>query len=218
MAVKVPIWPGSASFSDVSGNTPFGLYDSDVVYVTASVNTADWCAKRLGYPLTDIELQNLNFFACFEEAVTEYGAQVNTFNIRDNLLNLYGAETGSNLTGQKVSANFGGIIELAEDYGTEAGSGGNVTYYTGSLSVETNKQIYDLTDSSVVSLESGTPGTDAIEIKQLKIIVTVHLIQMMKLVLRHFGKIKQSSGIQQMRLLNNLDVQIVEHLIKRKQR
>ena len=167
MAVKIPIWPGSASFSEVDGNTPFGLYDSDAIYVTASVNTADWCAKRLGYPLTDIELQNVNFFTCFEEAVTEYGAQVNTYNIRDNLLSLYGASTGSNLTGQKVSPNFGGLIELAEDYGTEAGSGGNVTYYTGSITLTTDKQIYDLTDSSIVSLESGTAGTDAIEVKRI---------------------------------------------------
>ena len=30
-----------------------------------------------------------------------------------------------------------------------------------------NQQIYDLTDSSIVNLESGTPGTDAIEIKRL---------------------------------------------------
>ena len=167
MAVKVPIWPGSASFSDVSGNTPFGLYDSDAVYVTASVNTADWCAKRLGYPLTDIELQNLNFFACFEEAVTEYGNQVNTYNIRDNLINLFGAATGSNLSGQKVSSNMGGLIELAEEYGTEAGSGGNVTYFTGSLTVTASQQIYDLTDPSIVTLESGTAGTDAIEIKRV---------------------------------------------------
>ena len=167
MAKNIPIWPGSASFSDVSGNTPFALYDTDVTFVTASVNTADWCAKRLGYPLTDIELQNINFFACFEEAVTEYGAQVNTYNIRDNMLNLYGSATGSNLSGQKVSANFGGLIELAEEYGTEAGSGGNVTYYTGSISVTKNQQIYDLTDATKVNLESGTPGTDAIEIKKI---------------------------------------------------
>ena len=167
MAKNIPIWPGSASLSDVSGNTPFGLYDSDATYVTASVNTADWCAKRLGYPLTDIELQNINFFACFEEAVTEYGAQVNTYNIRDNMLNLYGSATGSNLSGQKISANFGGLIELSEEYGTEAGSGGNVTYYTGSISVTKNQQIYDLTDATKVNLESGTPGTDAIEIKRI---------------------------------------------------
>ena len=167
MAVKIPIWPGSSSYSDVSGNTPFGLYDSETTFVTASVNTADWCAKRLGYPLTDIELQNINFWACFEEAVTEYGAQVNTYNIRDNLLNLYGAETGSNLSQKKVSANFGGLIELAEDYGTEAGSGGNVTYYTGSLTLSSSQQIYDLTDSGRVTLESGTPGTDEIEVKRI---------------------------------------------------
>ena len=151
MAVKVPIWPGSASFS--AGSTPFGLYDTDNDFTSSANNTADWCAKRLGYPLTDIELQDVNFFACFEEAVTEYGNQVNTYNIRDNLINLFGATTSSaNLSGQKVSANFGGLIELAEEYGVEAGSGGNVTYYTGSLTVSSSQQIYDLTNSSIVNL------------------------------------------------------------------
>ena len=166
MAVKVPIWTGTATWNG-SNDTPFGIYDADPIFTASAINTADWCAKRLGFPLTDVELQSGSFFAAFEEAVTEYGNQVNTYNIRDNLLNLYGAETGSNLTGQKVSANFGGLIELAEDYGTEAGSGGNVTYYTGSVTMSANQQIYDLTDSSIVNLESGTPGTDAIEIKRL---------------------------------------------------
>jgi hypothetical protein len=166
MAVKVPIWTGTATWNG-SNDTPFGIYDADPIFTASAINTADWCAKRLGFPLTDVELQSGSFFAAFEEAVTEYGNQVNTYNIRDNLLNLYGAETGSNLTGQKVSANFGGLIELAEDYGTEAGSGGNVTYYTGSVTMSADQQIYDLTDSSIVNLESGTPGTDAIEIKRI---------------------------------------------------
>ena len=165
MAKNIPIWPGSASF--VPGDTPYGLYDTDSIYQSDIENTADWCAKRLGYPLTDIELQDINFFACFEEAVSEYGAQVNTYNIRDNMLNLYGSATGSNLSQKKVSSNFGGLIELAEEYGTEAGSGGNVTYYTGSINVSSGSQVYDLTDSSLVNLESGTPGTDEIEIKRI---------------------------------------------------
>ena len=165
MAVNIPIWPGSSSF--FPGDTPFGFYDNDFIFQTEADQMADWCAKRLGYPLSDVELQDLNFYACFEEAVTEYGAQVNTFNIRDNMLNLYGSATGSNLTGKKVSATMGGLIELAEEYGTEAGSGGNVTYYTGSIAMTSGQQIYDLSDSSIVSLESGTAGTDAIEIKRL---------------------------------------------------
>tara|TARA_R110000851_G_scaffold127426_2_gene259445 strand:- start:2511 stop:3674 length:1164 start_codon:yes stop_codon:yes gene_type:complete len=165
MAKNIPIWPGSASFQ--SGDTPFGLYDADTEFTESANNTAEWCAKRLGYPLTDIELQDINFFACLEEAVTEYGSQVNTYNIRDNMLNLYGAETGSNFSGQKISPNFGGLIELAEEYGTESGTGGNVTYYTGSVSMTQNIQLYDLTDSNIVSLESGTPGEDEIEIKRI---------------------------------------------------
>lgn len=165
MAVNIPIWPGSSSF--FPGDTPFGFYDNDVVFQAEADSVAKWCAQRLGYPLSDIELQDIQFYTCFEEAVTEYGAQINTYNIRDNMLNLYGASTGSNLSSQKVSPSMGGLIELAEEYGTEAGSGGNVTYYTGSITITAGQQIYDLSDPNVVSLESGTAGTDAIEIKRV---------------------------------------------------
>ena len=165
MAVNVPIWPGSSSF--FPGDTPFGFYDNDFIFQSEADKIADWCAKRLGFPLSDIELQKENFYTCFEESVTEYGAQLNSYNIRDNMLNLFGASTGSNLTGKKVSANFGGLIELAEEYGTEAMSGGNVTYRTGSINIVQGQQIYDLTSTASINLESGTPGIDAIEIKRL---------------------------------------------------
>lgn len=165
MAVNIPIWPGSSSFSE--GGTPFGYYDSDVEFTSSADKTAGWCAKRLGYPIVDIELQDINFYACFEEAVTEYSSQVNQFNIRENLLNLRGSSTGSNLSQTQLNANLGGLISLSKDYGTEAGSGGRVTYYTGSFEVNTNQQVYDLTDASNVTLEVGTPGVDKIEIKKM---------------------------------------------------
>jgi len=141
MAVNIPIWPGSSSFSE--GSTPFGYYDTDVEFTASADKTAGWCAKRLGYPIVDIELQDINFYACFEEAVTEYSSQVNQFNIRENLLNLRGSSTGSNLSQTQLNANLGGLISLSKDYGTEAGSGGRVTYYTGSFEVNTNQQVYD---------------------------------------------------------------------------
>jgi len=83
------------------------------------------------------------------------------------MLNLYGSSTGSNLTQQKISSNMGGLIELATEYGVEAGSGGNVTYYTGSISMTADQQIYDLTDPSIVTLEAGSAGTTEIEIKKI---------------------------------------------------
>ena len=165
MAVNIPIWPGSSSF--FPGDTPFGIYDYDSDFQSEVDKFADWSAKRLGYPLSEIELQAINFYAVFEEAITEYGAQLNTYNIRDNMLNLYGSATGSNLSGQKVSTNLGGIIELSNEYGVEAMTGGNVTYYTGSFAVVNNKQIYDLSDPNIVKLENGTPGTTQIEIKRI---------------------------------------------------
>ena len=56
MAKNIPIWPGSSSFSS-SDKTPFALYDTDTTFASDIDKTSDWCAKRLGYPLTDIELQ-----------------------------------------------------------------------------------------------------------------------------------------------------------------
>mgnify|MGYP001250766574 CR=1 FL=1 len=167
MAVNIPIWPGSSSFSE--GSTPFGYYDTDLEFTSSADKTAGWCAKRLGYPIVDIELQDINFYACFEEAVTEYSSQVNQFNIRENLLSIKGQSTGSNLSQKQMNANLGGLVTLAKDYGSEVGSGGSITYYTGSFHVKAGQQVYDLTDvtDSSASLESGTPGTDAFEIKKM---------------------------------------------------
>jgi len=167
MAVNIPIWPGSSSFA--VGKTPFGHYDSDTEFTSSADATAGWCAKRLGYPIVDIELQDINFYACFEEAVTEYSSQVNQFNIRENLLSLKGHSTGSNLSQTQLNANLGGLVTLAKDYGSEVGSGGSITYYTGSFEAKKGKQIYDLTNitDSSASLESGVVGTDKFEIKKM---------------------------------------------------
>ena len=130
MAQEV-IWAGSSSFS--SGDTPWGLYDADNAFTSSADKFADWAARRLGYPIMSVELQSGSFYACFEEAVTEYSAQVNQFNIKDNMLSLQGQETGSgstktNLTHKKLTPTIGRNIQLAEQYGTEAGVGGTVSF------------------------------------------------------------------------------------------
>ena len=71
---NIPIWNGSATFS--SGDTPFGFYDTDQEFQTDAVKVASFCATRLGFPLMDVELASGSFFACFEEAVTTYGNEV----------------------------------------------------------------------------------------------------------------------------------------------
>ena len=120
MATRIT-WPGSSSF--FPGDTPFGIYDRDKYFANDADKVADWCAQRLGYPTVDIEMQAAQFFACFEEAVSEYSSQVNRFNIKDNLLTVTGTSTGSNLTGRNVkSTGLDNLIRLSKTYGTEAGS------------------------------------------------------------------------------------------------
>ena len=106
--IDIPIWPGSSSFT--SGSTPFGFYDYDSDFILDADNVADWCARRLGYPLVDIELQSGNFYACFEEAISEYSNQVNQYNIQQNLLSIIGSSTSNNLTHRAISVNISPLI------------------------------------------------------------------------------------------------------------
>ena len=140
-----PIWPGSSSFA--SGQTPYGFYDSDTEFSGSNANSVDrfaeWAAKRLGYPIVAVELTSGSFYANFEEAVTEYSAQVNQFNITDNLLSLKGQSTGSNLSQKNITPTMGRTIRLAEEYGTAAGVGGLTSFKTGSIQITSGSQVYD---------------------------------------------------------------------------
>jgi hypothetical protein len=138
----IPIWPGSSSF--FPGDTPFGFYDNDTEFQSSADQVSTWCAQRLGYPIVDIELQPINFFTAFEEAVTTYAQYVYQYKIKENIGALEGALTSSNLNNQYVQPNMGNTIAIAQQYGTEAGSGGNVEYKTGSIQVTTGQQRYSL--------------------------------------------------------------------------
>ena len=156
-----PIWPGSGSA--VSGSTPFGFYDDDSDFQTEAPQFATWCARRLGYPLMSVELQDVQFYACLEESISEYSAQVNQFNIVDNLLTLRGQPTGSNFTHKRVTNTFANTIKLSQEYGTEAKVGGNVDLKKGSISITSGSQEYDLDALYANVSESG----EAIEIKRV---------------------------------------------------
>lgn len=139
---NIAIWPGSSSFS--TGSTPFGIYDADAVFQVEIDQFSEWAALRMGYPITDIELQDVNFYACFEEAISEYSSQVNQSNIKDNILYITGAPTSTDLTQKVVSNNLDFVVTLAQDYGGEAGVGGTIPWHTGSIQVTASQQTYDL--------------------------------------------------------------------------
>ncbi len=160
---QTSIWPGSGSA--VLGNTPFGTFDSQSAFQTDAPKFAKWCAQRLGYPIMDVELQDTSFYACFEEASLEYSSQVNQYNILDNLLQLRGQSTGSDLTHKNVTPTLGRTVQLSNQYGTEASLpvGGNVDLKKGSITVTSGSQEYDLNALYAAVSESGK----AIEIRRV---------------------------------------------------
>ena len=156
------VWPGSGSYTEVTASgTPFGFYNTEVQFVSHSVQTATWCAKRLGYPIMDIELQGTHFYTCFEEAVTEYSAIVNQYNIKENISKLAGAPTSSNFT-HTVVTDLGRAISVAEQYGQEAGLGGSVDWKRGYINVTSSDQTYDLNEWASIN-----ESNKAIEIKRI---------------------------------------------------
>ena len=105
---NIPIWPGSSSFSP--GDTPFGFYDNESDFVTDADRVAKFCALRLGYPIENVELQDINFYAAFEEAITVYGNELYAYKQREDYLSIEGAdysvESGANFSQSLVTPNM----------------------------------------------------------------------------------------------------------------
>ena len=142
MAQTPIIWSGTSTF--YPGQTPFGFYDYDTNFQVDADKVAQFCASRLGYPTVDVEMGSGSLYACFEEAVTTYGNELYLYQIRNNFINLEASNTGSALNQSVINPNLGNTIRLAENYGSEAGSGGNVTWYSGSIPLTASVQEYDL--------------------------------------------------------------------------
>jgi len=157
------IWAGSSSF--FPGDTPFGFYDYDFQFQTDADKVADFCARRLGYPLVDVELQPSSFYTAFEEAITTYGNEVYGYKVRQDYLDVEGASTGSNFNNTLIQPNMASIIRMSQQYGEEAGVGGNLTWYTGSIDTIEGQQNYDMNAWAAASA-SLTTG-DSIELKRV---------------------------------------------------
>lgn len=139
---NISIWNGSSNFQ--VGQTPFGFYDTDTEFTSSADKVASFCAIRLGYPLMDVELNSGSFYACFEEAITTYGNEVYQAQAVQNYMSLEGGDTGTPLNNTVISPNLQTVIRITQNYGTEAGVGGDVNLYKGALTVSASVQDYDL--------------------------------------------------------------------------
>lgn len=173
---SLPYWDGSGrTFAEIttsgSNPTPFGYFDADATFEAAAIRFADHAARHLGYPIMDVELEDINFYACLETAMIEYSHHINNLNIVNNLLPLMGTQISGSLNESLISSNLAQIVRLSRQYGTEAGSGGTVDYYSASFETVAGKQWYDL-DTAIRTVSSASYGKviaadDKIEIRKV---------------------------------------------------
>jgi hypothetical protein len=170
-SIQKPIWPGSSSFT--VGSTPFGFFDNDPMFQAQADKFAKYAAQHIGYPIMDVELQDINFYTAFEAATIEYSNQVNQVNIVNNLMNTLGIQTkagfmsGSSFTDSVVGNSFGYISKLSKAYGTEADSGGTVKWRKARVDMIPGQQTYSIRTAVSASLGITLSNTSSIEIKRV---------------------------------------------------
>ena len=155
----------------VTGSTPHGIYDSDTDYQSDSLTTCKYVASKLGHPVMQLEFNSGSIYACFEEAVSEYSQQINHYNTKNWLWEHYGnTTTGSNFSStgsHQAETPVGGLslFTLSEQYGQAVNVGGNATLYTGSITITSSKQVYDLTTDA--SLEEAHTSANPLVVQRV---------------------------------------------------
>ena len=150
------IYKDPASFT--AGDTPYGIYDSDSEFSSDILNVTKYVAKKLGFPVMQLEFNSASIFATFEEAVSEYSSHINNYNVKNWMWEHYGStnrESGSTFGGtgshEPESPHMGTTFLLSEQYGEAVNVGGGLTLHSGSITLADGVQVYDLENDSTIS-------------------------------------------------------------------
>ena len=158
----------------VQGETPHGIYDADTEFKSDALTVCKYVSRKLGHPVMQLEFNSSSIYACFEEAVSEYSQQINHYNTKNWMWEHYGNTTTNHIsmssTGshQAETPNGGAsLFTLSEQYGKAANVGGNTTMFTGSITLENSKQVYDLTSEANLELDVNQATGDRIEVQRV---------------------------------------------------
>ena len=93
--VSAVILPRTGSASDVSLQTPIGVYDASTDFLSGAADQINYTYQKLGGDVLDIELTTGSVYAAYEEAVLEYSYIVNMHQSKNILSDILGMTTGT---------------------------------------------------------------------------------------------------------------------------
>ena len=161
--VSAIVLPRSGSASDVSLQTPIGVYDTHTDFLSGAADQINYTYQKLGGDVLDIELTTGSVYAAYEEAVLEYSYIVNMHQSKNILSDILGMTTGtfdhdgelkegelsSSLSGTHIALKYPKVTfalnqRLGDAVSTQVGIGGLTTIYSGSFAPIQDVQDYDL--------------------------------------------------------------------------
>ena len=152
------IYTDPTSVNQVTGSTPYGIYDADAQFQSESLQVCKYVSRKLGHPVMQLEFNSGSIYACFEEAISEYSQQINHYNTKNWMWEHYGStnrESGSTLgdmgSHEAEAPHMGSTFLLSEQYGEAVNVGGGVTMHTGSITITGSKQVYNLESESTLN-------------------------------------------------------------------
>lgn len=152
-----------------TGSTAFGLFDTDVAFVSDADKLVRYVAVKLGSGLpgsneddthVQVEITENDVYTCFEDACVEYGAIINAYQAKSSLAAFLGSTTGTLTGGQNryPQSSLEWARRQAQPYGEEAFVGGDRQLYSGSIQLRQGQQNYDLQEIISPTGSDGLPA------------------------------------------------------------
>jgi len=144
----------------VSGNTPYGVYDTSPTFVTDCQKTAKWMVRKLGHPFVNIEIDDYQLYGSYEEAAIKHNSLITSHEATNWFLDYLGSilTTGSNLITKLPYYDWSYIKRLLEPTLAESELSSKVELKTGSFVMPAESQSYDLKAWAAAS--ASTPEID----------------------------------------------------------
>lgn len=134
------------TFSQTITPTPFGFFDTDASFQTEADAVVTFVKQMLGDDVVSVELTKKQIWACFEQAVLEFGYLVNQYQTISQIHSFLGISTGS-LSGSEQrypQETLEFLMRQAEPYAMYANLGGSYNSMSGSITLEPGVQDYNL--------------------------------------------------------------------------
>ena len=162
------------SFNQYIHPTPFGLFDSDTLFQRDADAVVNYVLNSHGEPVLSNEITKKMVWTFFEKATMELSALMAEYQTISNLANILGTTTGSldqngnniiNLSNTYTQQTLQLLNDLSAPYAALIGVGFAAQSYSGSITLSSGKQDYDLytelLDSSGVPIYNLQPSGSA---------------------------------------------------------